>query len=801
MTVSITRNKLFKPFQQLLMNPSQFQNQYLPGVASIDRKKDVGFHHEDPDARSIKPKAVRKLDSLSTAIIRLIFDCTLYLNSLTNNDIKNLFKNAQYNDSKSTIKYFLDHVNKDIEVLSNCLQYSFDDSLVLFHFMLNKIFDITIATGYEYTKFETVESIEKFETEFRKHIIVAILDHQTDKIIKTRITELVRCESKNNCDQVFQMVHEINDFDVSTKEIPTDEESLENNEKYWKYSIPITIDHAKNTFNLTKKFHAKYELLDEFFNQMNQLQLIKYLPAINKMIFLLITRLNRQIYKKQAKEMSMRDVLNDGTIIKADKYEHNIVNEGINAFIEVWNSLRSLDTNNNLPNIELNYKNLRLFHLLPSNKDSNGYINHVIENLIKIQNDFLNFYAKLKNDVIINEIELYNLLKNNHYCIEINIESDILKIIQINSSYSLREISDNTDAIGDCYNFMSIQAAVEEKLYGKAIIVGKIPTFEYLEDLDNGEYFTKIKIQQIEIPLSLKEKIISCYTQPNQLTNIIRNLRAIIDFVISTSLDDNNITIFDYADNVLTMNVRDELTQCRHLNNLKMEHLRSLWILLNFTRAILLTDHHQDPFDELDDSFKKEKNLEEAIINSLKQTKSVVYGRSISRNDYDENSFESLAAIDAKADFCKHDKDLIDYICGKKYTLNTSNLKMLLENLYKYIIFVLIPSFKHKPPSIINKIETIEYASSRASTPTSPDDVHVEYINPEYELKCIFDHFIFKTNHLTDEFKNEMKYDYLKDYNFDHFNMEHIYHMWKLLVKVLHEQTEKQLNLSKLKYD
>ncbi len=46
-----------------------------------------------------------------------------------------------------------------------------------------------------------------------------------------------------------------------------------------------------------------------------------------------------------------------------------------------------------------------------------------------------------------------------------------------------------------------------------------------------------------------------------------------------------------------------------------MMYLQSLWNLLNLRKAILLTEHGQDPFDELDDSFKE--SIKQDDINNL----------------------------------------------------------------------------------------------------------------------------------------------------------------------------------------
>ena len=51
------------------------------------------------------------------------------------------------------------------------------------------------------------------------------------------------------------------------------------------------------------------------------------------------------------------------------------------------------------------------------------------------------------------------------------------------------------------------------------------------------------------------------------------------------------------------------------MNELEMTYLLSLWNLLNFKKAVLLTEHGQDPFDELHESFKE--SLQQYDIKNL----------------------------------------------------------------------------------------------------------------------------------------------------------------------------------------
>ena len=80
------------------------------------------------------PESIRNMGFLNTAILRLILDGTLYLSTIKSDDAKALILNQNQNVKD----FFADQIIKDINILSNCLQHSPDESLLIIHFLLIK---------------------------------------------------------------------------------------------------------------------------------------------------------------------------------------------------------------------------------------------------------------------------------------------------------------------------------------------------------------------------------------------------------------------------------------------------------------------------------------------------------------------------------------------------------------------------------------------------------------------------------------------------------------------------------------
>jgi hypothetical protein len=69
-------------------------------------------------------------------------------------------------------------------------------------------------------------------------------------------------------------------------------------------------------------------------------------------------------------------------------------------------------------------------------------------------------------------------------------------------------------------------------------------------------------ILKIELSYAAKEKITKYYKLPNQLSEIIRILGIVIDFLVS-SVSSNDLKIIDYATNLLKMEISQEADICK----------------------------------------------------------------------------------------------------------------------------------------------------------------------------------------------------------------------------------------------
>ena len=156
---------------------------------------------------------------------------------------------------------------------------------------------------------------------------------------------------------------------------------------------------------------------------------------------------------------------------------------------------------------------------------------------------------------------------------------------------------------------------------------------------------------------------------------------------------------------------------------MEVVYLDSLWNLLSFRRFALLSQHGQDAFDQLGESFKtpiKYEDLTECKKeNSLNKTK---------------------------------DRSLIDIICKGKRLVNQKNLYSLLNVIFKFIVYKLIS--------------------------LNEEDEDYNELNLKDVIEEIIDEPIYNNS--------EDKVD-LNEYNLNNVKVKNIEHIWKLLVNIYSE--------------
>ena len=537
LTILSLESSLMKPFQNLIQNPQNFEQQFLPSmphdedfevfqVASKDPVKFYkcpnghyysigdctkpatvsvcptcksqiggqghqlsagnleagnlndstkrGFCLPDADRRATQSEKIRKMSPLQTSFLRLLISSSIYMSLTLGKKAEKLDTSGDINNNAKM--FFVNQILKELEILSVCLQHSVDESSLLVHFLLNQMQNLPKHNHDSCWK--TKEGCKKYEEEFCRQVFKDISGDQVEEVLKN-MTVLLKKDSENsNADQLFKIAYEIVTPQVSKNF------SLNNieEEKCWLYRVHITLDHMKNAFYASYQNDANFTLLNKFLNQMRQLEVIGNLQNIASMVYLLFNTFNRQIDRQQANNLTLEQLLKRDDIFQSENHK-KIIRFGAIDFIDAWKKLYLSLENFYCGQIleKLDVKNGKI-ELIENFKDLT--LSHLLPSLTKNGRyiyALLVFLTNINNEFL----RLYNNMQKSEFKIS-EIELNNLNknnlisfkcekdILRITYLNCVYSLGIETK-LNTEYKFQKIQTSIEEKiLYKKCFINNKV---------------------------------------------------------------------------------------------------------------------------------------------------------------------------------------------------------------------------------------------------------------------------------------------------------------------------------------
>jgi hypothetical protein len=155
---------------------------------------------------------------------------------------------------------------------------------------------------------------------------------------------------------------------------------------------------------------------------------------------------------------------------------------------------------------------------------------------------------------------------------------------------------------------------------------------------------------------------------------------------------------------------------------------------------MLLTEHGQDPFDQLNNNYKQ-------------------YLYKSSGDDAEDEEASAKKQVELES-------DLVAHICRGKKFLKASSIFNIIDIFYKFIVYKLIPT-----TTTLDNQETV--------------DLEEAAYNPEINLEDILanDEFVDQIVASMYGYSDEERAD-LKLFNFSDLRLKHIYHVWKIMNRV-----------------
>jgi hypothetical protein len=430
-------------------------------IEKVEDKTQSGYCLGEPINQLIR--GIRSMNQFETLTIRLILGCILYMCSIKeNNNIIYLTPNLK--DKSNLNEYLLRHILNDLILLSNNLQKSIDECILLIHYILLNAYNNPINVSNPGWK--SKESRQAFEIAFSNSYLKGI---DINKVIRDLTLKL---KNDTQTDHLFNIAYEKLEPNVQEED-----ESINylNNSNYWLFRNHISIEHMKSTFFAIQQ-QNNFKILEKFLNDLKQIEAINNLPKIIKMLNLIFIILNRQIDRQEASKMTIKDLMDK---INLSNKSQEILKNGTIAFSLAWKTTKSMlqnmfirivdeiDFNNSLLDSDDYLTQLPIIYFLSSTSKEGRYMYSLLYYLSQIQNEFLLFICDELNieKEKLQKVDISNLKQND--CITFDINNDLKQIININATY--------TQDSNIQYDFSSIQSAIiEQILTNKSYIENKV---------------------------------------------------------------------------------------------------------------------------------------------------------------------------------------------------------------------------------------------------------------------------------------------------------------------------------------
>jgi hypothetical protein len=443
--------------------------------------------------------SIRNMGFLNTCLLRFMLNATLYLASILRNENNQINTSIQQlitanlNLSSPLSEFFYKQLVNDIKMLSNSLQNSTDESLLLLNYIMCRLCDdqtLSTTQGDYNVELKTKQDRKKYEEHFCQRLIDPILNNDVEKLLPQLTTKVMNDSGQTNSDELFRIAYELIEQD-DLRKIENYDPKLDqlNEPKYWSFRKQANLETMLNSFNLSinsANSKSQFALLSRFLVKMNELQALKYLPSLTKMISKLHARFNRQLSKQQAGSIIVSDLV-DSNHIYLDKSLKELVQVGSQSFLKAWTLMHQhidmkFTTNGSNFNDPILFSDdqLPLSYLLMSSSSKQArYIYALVFYLINMQNEFLKFYADYKAECKTNELANYDepieMVRFEDFgvnnCISFSPNKEILQIVYMYSNYSLVTGKN----INLEYDFVKIQNSIDKSiLAGRSFIESKV---------------------------------------------------------------------------------------------------------------------------------------------------------------------------------------------------------------------------------------------------------------------------------------------------------------------------------------
>ncbi|XP_067936897.1 E3 ubiquitin-protein ligase rnf213-alpha-like [Watersipora subatra] len=538
----------------------------------------------------------RSLTNLSCAVLRCLTHISLYTASLFNKTQMMSVFHPQLAHSDHVQPFLEAHINLNLQQISQCCAQSLDDSILLLHEVIYRMKVIQQNTQGG-TVLSSITQRQQWEQRFDQAYIQPVFTGDlAAKVASTRD----KLKDADSVDLKRLLL---------TAERPLNETNILASPGLWEFNRPLTLLALENKLQPIQGL----ENLKMLVAQYRKLNALTYLPDIVELVKFLSQEFHSKLSRKEASTTSIDTF--------CDTYERDFsrLRHRVGSFITAWNifaddgGVRSKLTFDSPVAMFVfdprgNKKESKDSSATKQDADqqrSSTIANNSAANIINVDDTgvavyvIVDFLVAVHNRMFVEdssrrEIALMDVNKPN--LVSVSSEDEILSLVASHSQYELDAVSKKA------YDWDAIEREVLHKYISSKPRIkfskDDLPSFVYQEDFNLHNQMQALSVTQDSLSREQQAALTNLLPpRIGRLKDILKQLEVPITFLAAMShvQGDNSLAEYMYA----TFGKEPSYLS----KDVKLKHVKHVWLLVKYTQTDLLMRQFQEPFGDIHPEF------------------------------------------------------------------------------------------------------------------------------------------------------------------------------------------------------
>ncbi len=381
------------------------------------------------------------------------------------------------------------------------------------------------------------------------------------------------------------------------------EQLIYDQKEFWLYRPVINFDIFKMELSKTESL-GENKFLHNFVSMKNKIKLLCKLPEIIKLINLLRSIHQNNVFKHYASGISLNELMkNDQHGNKLSKLNVPLL---VHSIQESWLATKSdiremIQARPNKQKLLYDYEftmSSKLSFFLPTAHGDGAICHNLLIYLARLQNDMLTLFCKFNAINNPRQLDIWQFEASENV-ISLK-DAEFLDFIQANSQFDttsskfIFNFGNITKQIGNSYLQMKPQ-----------IDLNTIGSFEFADDMNDMSLLSELEKQlpQSNIDFEIQLSIFKQFRTIESVSESIRLLTVLINYAKATAVNSNE-NLFAFIRKIY-QNEKNILSKLNHIEQIQLKHLKQLMILLLAKKEYLHFTFNIEQFELLNDRFKQ----------------------------------------------------------------------------------------------------------------------------------------------------------------------------------------------------